>query len=607
MRKNLYLSFLLVILSVVPLLAEPVGKERAFEVARSFFQYDRSHGLRLVQLRHVEFQPKTKSAYGSAYHVFERQGGGFVIVSGDDRCRPVLAYSFTNSFGNPDSLPESICAWLEDYEEQIELVRSRNEPASRAAVLAWAAVEVSTKAGNGGFEPALKLETPVWGQNAPFNDLAPEIDGKHAVAGCVPLTMSMICRYFSYPERGSGTLPGYTYSTDSAVSRAVEGLELGHSYDWEKIRMEYRDGYTAEEAAAVARLVYDCGVMVQAKYGASNTSANTGNMVRQAIEHLGFDASAVYENRGFYSDDVWTEKLKNELQHNPVLYSARRDGDNGHTFLLDGYDRNDYFSINWGWKGSGNGYYALSSFASSADRAYLYKHAACFGLKPDSGGTGSGGYLFLTSGISSSGSEYKGLEALTDKIVPKKSFDMKVGGISNGGNFPYSGYFILAVTDADGEIKDFVCGSQYYSETNPRSWRGYPSISCLLSIYPREGDRIRLFYCGENEITSSTVPWKPVRWDRTQDTVGEILLSDDQSLAEATSMVYSKTSGILSISTKDGVRWNLSGPEASANEAVSYAATNMTIDTSGLPEGLYTLVLERDAEKIELKLKMGWK
>lgn len=600
-----YLLGVLLTLCLLPapaLRAEKVSRERAREAARTFFQYDRVRSPRRAVLHEVALSPLTKSD-DPALYVFEREGGGFVIISGDDRCKPVLGYSFTNAFADPAAMPEGLREWLDDFAGQVRLVRGENRQAAPAAQLAWAAVEMRTKAGSGGFAPSHTLETPVWGQGEPFNDLAPMVDGKKAVAGCVPLTMGMICRFFRYPAAGSGTLAGYVYMSDAGTTQDVPGHELGHAYDWDKIKLDYSE-YTAEEAAAVAQLIYDCGVMAQAKYDVS-TSTNTGNMIRQAIEHLGFDAGAVYENRGFYTDEVWTAKLKAELQERPVMYSARRDGDYGHTFLLDGYDENDYFRINWGWKGSSNGYFALSAFVANPERAYVHKHAACFGLKPDAGGTGTP-YLYLTSGIaSSSGTEYSGLTPLVDKIVPLTSFNMRVGGICNGGNTPFAGSFILALTDAEGRIVDFVCGSQTYSETSPRSWRGYSSISCYLPVYPREGERIRLLYCSDEEAGMDPIPWKPVRWDQTLDIDGEVFVSDERTLEEVTSFSFSKTSGVLTVKTKDRVSWTLGS--AAADEAGRLYGTELSIDTNLLPQDSYTLKIQRDNDKWEIKLKMGRK
>ena len=153
-----------------------------------------------------------------------------------------------------------------------------------------------------------------------------------------------------------------------------------------------------------------------------------------------------------------------------------------------------------------------------------------------------------------------------------------------------------------------MCGSQFYAETSPRSWRGYSSIACVLPIYPYEGDKIKLYYCSEAEATMNPTPWKPVLWDRTQDLDGEIPLHDDQKLDEVTALRYNKTSGQMTISTKDGVEWELKGDGgAAAADAVKYVGTELYIDTSLLPKGSYTLKLHRSKDSLELKLKMGLK
>ena len=248
--------------------------------------------------------------------------------------------------------------------------------------------------------------------------------------------------------------------------------------------------------------------------------------------------------------------------------------------------------INWGWNGDSNGYYALSAFVPNPDRKYTLKHGAVFGLVPDRGGV-SAEYLYLLSGTSSSGIDFKGLE--TDgPVVPRKDFKMKVGGICNGGNAPFTGYFIVALTDAEGKIKDFVCGSQFYDTTNPRSWRGYYNIPCVLNTYPSEGDRLRAFYRGENWGENQ---WTPFLYDMTDGTVGEILVSDDQSLAEATRLSYGKLLRLVNIETKDNVEWELKASDGKAvTGCVNYSGTSMTIDASSLKGG-YTLTLKRGSDQ----------
>ena len=60
------------------------------------------------------------------------------------------------------------------------------------------------------------------------------------------------------------------------------------------------------------------------------------------------------------SFDVNIVDLQNELNNNrPIIYVGYSN-DGGHAWNIDGYD-DDYFHNNWGWGGSQNGYFLLSS------------------------------------------------------------------------------------------------------------------------------------------------------------------------------------------------------------------------------------------------------
>ncbi|MBQ1636898.1 MAG: Spi family protease inhibitor, partial [Bacteroidales bacterium] len=117
MRKTFFvLAFLL---AVLPLRAERVPVEKAQVVARAVFQHDRNAALRMAPLRQVELAsaPRTKAGEERpAFYIFNRAGGGFVIVAGEDVCTPVLAYSYTNRFETGDDMPANLKEWLGELE-----------------------------------------------------------------------------------------------------------------------------------------------------------------------------------------------------------------------------------------------------------------------------------------------------------------------------------------------------------------------------------------------------------------------------------------------------------------------------------------------------------
>jgi hypothetical protein len=58
--------------------------------------------------------------------------------------------------------------------------------------------------------------------------------------------------------------------------------------------------------------------------------------------------------------------LKNEInERRPVYYSGCTETfQSCHAYVLDGYDEDDMFSLNYGWGGSSNGYYAIDNFVA---------------------------------------------------------------------------------------------------------------------------------------------------------------------------------------------------------------------------------------------------
>ena len=61
---------------------------------------------------------------------------GFVIVSADDRSKPVLAYSFNNSYEN-DNIPPHYDYWLGYYADQIEYIIIEDVPKTNDRANEW--------------------------------------------------------------------------------------------------------------------------------------------------------------------------------------------------------------------------------------------------------------------------------------------------------------------------------------------------------------------------------------------------------------------------------------------------------------------------------------
>ena len=261
MRKTVF--FLFFLWSALVLRAGNVDADMAKRIARQFF-LSRNLPAETSSLRMLDAAPvTTRSAGDPAFYIINNTRGGFVIISGDTATEPVLAYATEGSF-SLDHAPAAVTDVLAEYEKAV--LRSREErrtplPAVRARWQALASA-TPTRAETDVERAVVLLETALWSQDSPYNLLCPRVQGSRSLTGCVATAMSIILRYWKYPEKGRGSIPAYTYATGGRTI-AVEGVTLGHTYLWDRMPTRTSDFRTDEQRNQVATLMRDCGHMVQ--------------------------------------------------------------------------------------------------------------------------------------------------------------------------------------------------------------------------------------------------------------------------------------------------------------------------------------------------------
>ena len=120
MIKKARILFLVCLLLLPAVLqAEDISLSKARSVAETFFNNygastRSSSQLTLVNADEVS---ATRSASEVAFYIFNRQGGGFVIISALDAAAPVLGYSLTDEFGTGDDMPENLKRALPPIDE----------------------------------------------------------------------------------------------------------------------------------------------------------------------------------------------------------------------------------------------------------------------------------------------------------------------------------------------------------------------------------------------------------------------------------------------------------------------------------------------------------
>jgi hypothetical protein len=314
---------------------------------------------------------------------------GYIIVSATDLANPVLAFSLESNY------KKGIGAdlFMERYAQ--EMAYLMNNPSAALPVrnswnhyLAADFAPYSRAKGTPCVEP---LITTKWDQGLYYNTMCPtnpgvgyNMDGRSYV-GCVALTMANILYYYRYPDHGYGSVyyipREYDDDGNLIYTYPAQYVNYGTStYDYDDIAnsLEKYDG-------ELAKLLYHCGVSVRMSYG----SDGSGSQSEYAMEAL--------QDRYFYNKDaqfkaledvtggtdsmmyLWENLAKEELnQYRPLFFSGQSQTAGGHAWIVDGYitiNNATYFHVNWGWAGSGNGYFLINNQVSQSFGNFNYNNA----------------------------------------------------------------------------------------------------------------------------------------------------------------------------------------------------------------------------------------
>lgn len=301
-------------------------------------------GARVKGIKNVEPVMAVKATADKNFtslYIFNNNPAGYIIVSADDCAVPLLGYSETEAF-DTQNIPSQLRWWLDFYANEI------NYAATHPSVSRAAAARPNRDA----ISPLL---TTLWNQSAPYNNDCPMYGSSRSVTGCVATAMAQAMKYYNWPPKGTGsgsaTCNGESYTLDFSTV----------TFDWANMTDTYSSSSTAAQNAAVAQLMYACGVSVGMTYTSSESGASSLNIAPALYSNFGYSGAMVQPDRAFYGLIDWENMVYNELANKrPVLYGGQSN-DGGHQFVCDGYSSDGYFHFNWGWAGQSDGYYLLSA------------------------------------------------------------------------------------------------------------------------------------------------------------------------------------------------------------------------------------------------------
>ena len=392
------------------------------------------------------------------FYVFAAPTGGFVLVSGDDCVVPILGYSTGNRFETED-IPEHVAEWLAGYEQEISYWRDLQNTGEWQTPdevrLQWSLLS------SGVMPPMPKNRsmndtlTTKWHQAPYYNMFCPTNPNtsEHAYTGCSATAMGQVMKFWNWPETG------YLNHSYSAVCDGVnygwQYADFGATtYQWDSMPTQLTAQTPLTQDSAVALLLYHCGVSMDMEYSTDGSGApavNSGDLNKACqenalIKYFKYSPALHSVYRIDFTLSEWNDLMTAEIDAGrPVLYAGY--GYAGHAFVLDGYNNDGYFHINWGWNGSSDGYYAIGGLNPGGGASnFNMDNEANIGIQPNQD-WGSGGTVTVNANDSTRGT------------VTPSSVSYSFGNTVTMHASPNVGYRFKSWSDGSIHINRGFCGT----------------------------------------------------------------------------------------------------------------------------------------------------
>ena len=356
MKPNLiFRKIKLVILSLIslctPVVSQELTTQQAIHLAYSFWNVDSTKGKRDALSLVKEYKRSGKTYL----YIISQQERGSVIIVNEERLNGIIGYSDNVLPEDAQEIPPAFNTLLQLYMDIVDSVRTADQNLKRKST------QMRATQGEIVVHPLLVEAGNVkWKQQANntsngsvlcnhhYNKFAPSFDidlycGK-GYAGCTAVAMAQIMWYWQWPDYA------WIKPTINRITGTTYGTPSRHYYDWANMPPALYDETNLYQVDAVAGFLRDCGYAAHTKYWAEGSAGLVGD-ARQALrDTFDYHVTDTHEYSWTQINSILQADLENGY---PIFCQAWSDDEiSSHSFIVDGYNSDGTYHINFGWGGS---------------------------------------------------------------------------------------------------------------------------------------------------------------------------------------------------------------------------------------------------------------
>jgi hypothetical protein len=344
-----------------------ISQSNSMTVAKNIFkQFSETKNIDDFDVQNVDIIKSEDSR--DLMYIYNLNPRGFIIVSASNKSLPCLAYSFESDFSLiPTPVQEIMGTYKREIAEQLKSVAPAREDIQQKWNLYLSENPAFPETRD--VQPLIDAE---FGQSGGWNNGVTSELGFNGPVGCVAVAMSQVMHYWGHPSSGEGS--------NSYVEDDFGEIEVNFSQSL----YEFESMNATVPSSPSQLLLFDTGVSVNMDYDQSGSGAWVVGSYPSTEYSLEFffkyDSSIYSMYKTPSNESVFGDALYESLDMSMPVILRGYDADyGGHAWNVDGYQGDNYqsFHCNFGWGGSSNGYYSMTSMGGFPD-----DQAAIFNIFP---------------------------------------------------------------------------------------------------------------------------------------------------------------------------------------------------------------------------------
>jgi hypothetical protein len=305
-------------------------------------------------------------------HIFKLSPAGYMVVTATNILPPLIAYSFVNDFGELHQNNPLYNLLRADLGSRLTYLRLDGDECVVKNLKEWELVLRTTDVNDGrdGFQqwPAegngwLKTN---WTQNYPYNLLCPidPVTQQRSLAGCPAVAMAQIVNFHQTTNYIQFDDTDDYYHNYAGRQYWIDNDHAAHDFpSFPQLNAhlnalnEHYINNIALTSQDMAALTFASGVACKQVFTSQASGTFGVGQAYQAFQRFGFTNATLLDENSFNLYSRIQQNIKDTMPVHLAVVDAS--WTIGHNVVIDGYNTNGYYHLNFGWGGSANGWYLL--------------------------------------------------------------------------------------------------------------------------------------------------------------------------------------------------------------------------------------------------------